>query len=201
MKASSISASTLRVILIISLAVLILSGTGGFLYLRALLVAKAEETAGVVANVDYSDKQLQSLKDAERKLNENASIEQKVREMVPAKESYAYQDAIVLNIIAIAKKAGVTIKNIDYTVATATGTDGNTSTVTLPGGITSTTANVTFESPLRYDNWLAFVHYIEQNTLRMQIANVSISSTGESADGHSLITSDGFTIGVYVRNG
>lgn len=204
MKATNLSAPALRAILIASLIGLIVIGTVGFLFLRTLLVTKADETASIVANASNSDAQLQALQNAERTLNENASVEQKVREMVPNKTSYEYQDAIVLNILAIAKKAGVNIKNIDY----GTGANSTTSnaqsgsasgSVALPGNISMITANITFESPLRYDNWLAFVHYIEMNTMKMEIGSVSISSEGV-VDGHSQITSDAFTIGVYVRN-
>jgi flagellar basal body-associated protein FliL len=200
------SAPALRAILIVSLVGLIIAGSGGFIFLRTLLIQKADDTATVVAQASDSDHQLQVLRTAERTLSENLSVEQKVQQMVPDKTSYEYQDAIALNILALAKKAGVTIKSIDYTSANAaaraaaTAQGNSASTVALPGGITSTTANITFESPLRYDQWLAFVHYLEMNTMKMQIASVSISSQGVTPDGHSLITSDGFTIGVYIRN-
>lgn len=203
MKASNLSAPALRGILIASLAGLIIFGTVGFLFLRTLLIQKADETATVVASASDSDSQLKTLKSAELALSEYASVEQKVKQMVPDKSQYEYQDAIALNLLALAKKAGVTIKNIDYTSggtgAAASAQGGSTSTVSLPGNITLTTASITFETPLRYDHWLAFVHYIEMNTMKMQISSVGITSEGV-ADGHSLITSDGFMIGVYIRN-
>jgi hypothetical protein len=165
MKASNLTAPGLRIILIVSLAILIIGGSVGFVFLRKLLVAKATDTAAVVAKVADGDKQLRSLQEAQSALNENASIERKVSEMVPAQASYEYQDKIVLSIIGVAKKAGVEIKNIDYSSGTgaATSAGGTSSGITLPGGISSTTASITFESPLRYDHWLAFVHYIEMN--------------------------------------
>lgn len=204
MKASSLSAPALRGILITSLAGLIIAGTIGFVFLRTLLIQKANETASIVARASDSDHQLQTLQAAKRTLLENASVEQKLKQMVPDKMGYEYQDAIALNILALAKKAGVVVKSIDYATAAASTTTptqgGAASGVVLSGGITSTTANIMFESPLRYDQWLAFVHYLETNAMKMQIANVSISSQGVAPDGHSLITSDGFRIGVYIRN-
>lgn len=205
MKRTKLTAAGLRMILIASLVVLLAAGTAGFIVIRGMLVKKATEVSDILSRVTTSDSKLQTLKDADKALSSYAAIEKKVNEMIPIKADYEYQDIITLNIIALAKKAGVNIKNIDFSSATTGGTTSTTGTSTssglsLPGGISSTTANVTFESPLRYDQWLAFLHYIEVNTLRMEIGSINISSTGTSQDGHALIDSSGFTIGVYIRN-
>lgn len=119
-----------------------------------------------------------------------------------------YQDQIILDITAIAAQSGISVQQISFSTdaapTTTPGPVGGTGattpvTVGLPAGIVQKTASITLANPIRYDNWLLFIRRIEANSMNMQIARISASNTGQSSGGYSLINSDAFTIGVYVR--
>lgn len=210
MKATNITAPLLRIILLVVLFLVTAAGIGGFIYIRGLLVQKADETAKVAAEAASSENRLSALRNAKSELDKNSNIEQKVRLMVAEAGSYHYQDQIIEDILEIGRQSEVTIKTITFsagadsaaTPATpATPTTTTTPAVVLPGGITQTTASVSIANPVRYDRWLMFVRRIEANDMNMQISKITATTAGKAENGHALISSDDFKIGIYIRNG
>lgn len=208
---TKISASVLSIILVAALVLLIAGATAGFIYVRGILLQKANDTAAVTTESANSNTQITVLKQEQAALNENAAVEQKVQSMVATGIKYTYQDQVVDALKAIAGSANVTITNIDFT-SSLTGTSTGTSTPTtgsigsgaaaplaIPGNVTLKQVNVTLASPLSYDNLMHFLRDVEQNTMSMKVARVSITGTGKTQGGSTLVNCDALTIGVYMR--
>ncbi len=206
---AKISAPVVSAILIACLLLIIAGATAGFLYVHGLLVQKADETARVTTESANSNEKINALKQEQAELKANAGVEKKVQDMLASNLQYTYQDQVVTALKAIASSANVSITNIDFTSAVAaTGTStppptsaagGAAAPITIPGGVTMKQVSITLASPLPYDNLILFLHYIEQNTMSMQVSKVSITGTGVSKDGKTLVSCDSLTLGVYMK--
>ena len=118
-----------------------------------------------------------------------------------------------VNWFALRTSAGVKVTNIDFQsvtpVAPATPTDavaaqdGTAATpgasASIPSYVQLTQANVTIATPLRYDNLLRFIKFVEQNTMTMKVSKLSLSSAGKSEGDSLLVNCDVLTVGVYTQ--
>jgi len=172
-----LTASMLRIILIIILILLIAGGVTGFIFLRDALVKQAQEAAKISAEALSSQDKLQNLKDAQAMLAANEDVEQKVSRMLATSIQYTYQDEIIRELKKLGDSAGVKVTNIDFmsTTPVTTPTPTNPSTAAQPDGATTgtpaqgtsipsnvklTQANITISTPLRYDNLLRFIRFV-----------------------------------------
>jgi len=211
-----LTASMLRIILIIILILLIAGGVTGFIFLRDALVKQAQEAAKISAEALSSQDKLQNLKDAQAMLAANEDVEQKVSRMLATSIQYTYQDEIIRELKKLGDSAGVKVTNIDFmsTTPVTTPTPTNPSTAAQPDGATTgtpaqgtsipsnvklTQANITISTPLRYDNLLRFIRFVEQNTMTMKVSKLGLSSAGESEGDQILVNCDVLTVGVYTR--
>ncbi len=205
------TAVKLRVILVILLIVSILLGIGAFLFIRTKLVEKAADSAKTIADAASSHNRVQSLRDAEKLLQENAAVEAKARAMVADSRNYQYQTRLFQDVVAIGAQAGVQVSAVNFTAATPgssaapaataapTGTSATPANAALPGGLNLIKADVTVKGPLPYEKLITFISYLERNTMKMQVAKVGITSTSSGTSGGSQVNSEVFSIGVYIR--
>lgn len=200
-KAKPINARTLRIILSILLVLVIGLGIAGFLAARNFLVQKSLDTAQTLADSEYAKKNVRSLSAAAQFINQHEEVEATAKNMVSESRSYVYQDKIIEDIIAIASRSGVTIESIDFTAdaqAAGAATPGNASTP-APSGLKQTNVVIALANPTRYDRLLNFIHAIEENKLKMRISKIGMTNTQQQSDGHANVSSDVFTIGVYIK--
>jgi len=207
-----LTASMLRIILIIILILLIAGGVTGFIFLRDALVKQAQEAAKISAEALSSQDKLQNLKDAQAMLAANEDVSR----MLATSIQYTYQDEIIRELKKLGDSAGVKVTNIDFmsTTPVTTPTPTNPSTAAQPDGATTgtpaqgtsipsnvklTQANITISTPLRYDNLLRFIRFVEQNTMTMKVSKLGLSSAGESEGDQILVNCDVLTVGVYTR--
>ena len=208
-----ITPAQLRIVLALALVLAIGAGIGGFILLRGVLASKATEISHIATEVRNLSDNIRKLEAAEKNLKANQDVEIKAQEMLAQSQSYQYQDQIITDLKSIAQSSGVTIKNVDFTIAqTATpaapaatpeqDTPGvATPTTTLPGGINQTKATISIESPVAYNNLLKFIRALESNSMKMQVSKVTINGSGTSGDAKDKdeVTSESFIIGVYIR--
>lgn len=176
-------------------------GVAGFIYSKNLLQNEAQETAKISAKAASSNEEIQSLTSAQVVIDKNKDVELKAANLASDSTSYLYQNRITTDISSIASRAGVEVDGIDFATTSAAATATTTPPVTsiLTGGVRETTFNVTVKNPVRYDKLMAFIRYIEQNSNKMQISKVSITSIAGAQNGAGMVTSDIFTVSVYVR--
>lgn len=205
----NITAPTLRIILTVSF-VLALVGSGLLVfYGNKILQTKATEANAVITQADTISQTNNRVDELWKELQSYQSVAEKADKIAADTTSYQYQDVIIKDMNLFAKKAGVQILSYDFSGAgsEATGASGATNgssaataapTATTSSGLKTTSASVTIETPVDYEKLLIFLHYIEQNITRMQIANISLADAdtdGSSPD----VNTNALTVEVYIK--
>lgn len=203
MKLNSLTPVKLRLVLISALLLLIALGVAAFILGNRMLAGVAQSSQEAVAKAEASNSSLQNLIETERRLKELSSTVDRADKLVSESKRYLYQDQIIKDINAYANEAGLKITNITFTDAKTTAVSGAAAPAVggggaAPGGVKSTTATVTLDTPIKYKSMLTFIHLIEQSLFRMQVSQIGISKGNES-DGPDSVVSDILTIEVYVR--
>ncbi len=197
-----LTASTLRILLIVMLFLVIALAIGGFYFAQIKLTEYASSISQLNADADAGSGNVETLKRLQVYLERQKLVIKKTEAIVADSKSYAYQDQIVDDIVAIGKAADIKITGFTFettgaatapTTAPATAAP-TTPAVVIPGGVKSTTANITVGSPANYDNVLDFIKRVERNPTKMQIKNVSMSKSGSNS-----VTAPTFAIEVYIR--
>lgn len=211
-KSITLTATSLRVILSVAF-ILMLTGSGVLVYFGLqVLRGEAADTRAIVSQADQISQTNSRTAQLWKTLQQEQDIVDKADRVVAESQSYQYQDVIIQDINAFARRAGVSVLSYDFTApaaaTTATpATTNETATSDSPADTTATTptsslkttsVNVAIATPVTYRNLLNFLHYIEQNLTRMQIASVSLGSAGADS-GPSAVTSNSLTIEVYIR--
>lgn len=203
MKRRPMTAAGLRLTLTISLFMIAALTCVAFYFITGLLDKAAEDVSHSGTEAASSQSNLSTLQKIQQELKKKQDVVQRAQSIVAESQSYQYQDQIITDLNGIAAGAGITITNIDFggeaasgqTAAPSTGQSGTTTPNTsTPTGVKSTSVSVTIQNPVGYENLLRFINAIEQNLTKMQIARIGISKS----DGGG-VTSEGFTIEVYIR--
>lgn len=197
-KGKSLTATSLRFILTISLFVISVLAYVGFSMIVDGLESTASDTSKTIADANNSRSNVQNLQRMQTELEKNKDAVSRASNIVAASKSYQYQDQIIKDLTDYANRAGISITNFDFsaTKSTSTSTPGAAPQATTPAptGVNSTSVSVTTQNPINYDSLLRFIYSIEQNLTKMQISSVGLSK--EASGG---VASDALTIEVYVR--
>lgn len=201
------SAARLRLILAVVIfllsALTIAIGFLGVQYLKQ----QAQEVKQVVYDAENSDRKLQRIQELAAELENNKDAAERAKQVIAESKSYQYQDVIIKDLQAMAKKAGVGITNFNFTAAgsgaktPSSGTSSGTTTAPsapLAGGLRSTTVDITLNNPVDYRSLLKFIHYIEQNLTKMQISKIGLAGANDEHN-PGAVSSEALTIEVYIR--
>lgn len=198
-KTKKMSATTLRIVLSVSLFVIAAVGVAGFTYAKGYLKTAAVDASRSMVDATASQDNLQTLQKIEKTLAADKEIVARTNSIVADSQSYQYQDQIINDLNSYAAKAGVSISNLDFTATPAAAAPaagpGTTTAAPQPAGIKSTSVAVTLNNPVGYNKLLAFIRSVELNLTKMQISRVSLSKGDDS----SSVTSDVLTIEVYIK--
>ncbi|QQG51041.1 MAG: hypothetical protein HZB75_00835 [Candidatus Saccharibacteria bacterium] len=201
MKRKTLTASMLRLYLSLSLFAITLLAGGALYFINEQLRAYAGEVSKVTAEANSSQNNVQALQKVQEELEKNKEVKERARNIVADNQSYQYQNQIITDLNGYAKKAGVTITNIDFSAgSTATPTtpstpkSGTTTTPAAPSGVKSTSASITLKNPVSYTRLLRFIKSIEDNLTKMQISRVGLARGTDNQ-----ITSEALSIEVYIR--
>lgn len=210
------SAVRFRIILLIALTASILAVVGVVIYGVGALNSYADEVKQQVIAAETSETSLENIRTQVNQLEQNQAAVERAKKIVADSQQYKYQDTIIRDIESFASRAGVGVLSYDFTAATdasAPSTPAQSpapSAPSQPGGgslnpgsqlaaptsnLRSTVVNISIASPVNYRNFLNFLHYIEQNLTKMQVASVSLSGAGSSTE----VSTGPLQIEVYVR--
>lgn len=168
-----LKATTVRIILFVAL-VLILAGIAASTYFaNSFLNTTAEEVATMQSEATAVDAKIQNLLDLKKQLDENKAIVKKAENIVADSKLYQYQNQIIEDFSAYARKANISIQS--YTFQSANANNAKGAAAAKSSGGNSTTVTIAFGERISYNNLLHFLHLIEKNVTRMQISGVSIS--------------------------
>ncbi|QJU07776.1 hypothetical protein FBF29_03715 [Candidatus Saccharibacteria bacterium oral taxon 488] len=198
-------AVTMRIVFALSL-VLILVGMGGVVYFGyTMLQGTAEEVSKIQTEAKAVDAKVQNLARLEKEMEKYKDSVAKAQQLVAETQQYQYQNQIINDLTAYANKSGVGIAGFTFTSGSAgaksnsgsSGTSGtnNSSSSNSAAGPKSMKVSVRLNEKTDYMALLRFMHLIEQNLMRMQIASVSMSKT----EGTGQVNTQTLEVEVYVR--
>lgn len=221
MNLSSITPVKLRVILSLCLVILSVIGVGLFTVGYNKLKTFSTSVQTVATEAQASQSSVQDLTVTKQLLSQDQDAVDRASQLVAESKSYLYQDQIISDINTYAGEAGLAITNISFnnpttaavgaapaaapaavaTPAAAPGVAGAAPVAgASPTGVKSMTASVTIKNPTDYLSMLKFIHLIEQSLFRMQISQVGISASTDTANSTAnQVSSDILTIEVFVR--
>jgi len=195
------NAVKLRYTLFASMAILIgLFGVGYYFlshYLRDQVVA----TDHAQIDADLASQNTTYIQQLQSALNNNKLAVDKVQQIVGSQTDYAYQDQAIDQIYTIAGEYGISINGYAFPDTTGAGTTatpgaGATGKAALPSGVKQVLINVTFKSPITYDNYILFLRALELNLTRFQVDGIDI--TPDSSNPNQ-ITNSSVGIEMFVR--
>ena len=198
-------AVTMRIVFALSL-VLILVGMGGVVYFGyTMLQGTAEEVSKIQTEAKAVDAKVQNLALLEKEMEKYKDSVAKAQQLVAETQQYQYQNQIINDLTAYANKSGVGIAGFTFTSGSAgaksnSGSSGTSGTNNSSGsnsavGPKSMKVSVRLNEKTDYMALLRFMHLIEQNLTRMQIASVSMSKT----EGTGQVNTQTLEVEVYVR--
>lgn len=194
----SLSATQLRIVLMASIGVITLIGGVGFYFIEQQLHVYAVQVSHISEDASTSDNDITTLQNLQKKLADSTDSIKRTESIVADSKFYQYQDQIIHDLNTYANRAGVTISSFVFDSNTG-GKIGAPTTTGQAGtsisGLKSTTVSITLKTPTKYKNLMNFVHYVEQNLTKMQIANVSLTK-GTNADE---VSTNALLIEVYTK--
>lgn len=196
-------AVTMRIVLALVLVVILGGMIGGFYVAYTMLQTTAAEVAKTQTEAQKLDAKVQNLAQLEKQLEKYKDSVAKAQQIVADSQSYQYQNQIITDITYYAVQAGVTVSGFTFSGNTASAGSGSskaasTTLNTAPqssAGPKSIMVSVQLGEKVGYMELLRFMHLIEQNLTRMQIANVNLSKSDEPGK----VSSQALNVEVYVR--
>lgn len=210
------NATLLRTLLFVSILVVTLIASAGFLFGLGIIKGYAVEVSHKKVDAEASNGNIQALERIKKELGENSDILNKVSLL--KSDSQFPEFRIVDEIRKIAANNNLTIDSFTYAdSATATGTAPATGSTTTPPATTTTppagtsvgpktvSLSVTLKSPITYSNLLQFTYDIEQNLPKMKLTGISVSagagsqSGDQSASDPNQVSIQPITIEMYIN--
>ena len=178
-------AVTMRIVFALSL-VLILVGMGVVVYFGyTMLQGTAEEVSKVQTEAKAVDAKVQNLARLEKEMEKYKDSVAKAQQLVAEARQYQYQNQIINDLTTYASQSGVGIAGFTFASGSAgsKSSSGSSSTSGASGSTGASTGagpksikvSVRLNEKTDYMALLRFMHLIEQNLTRMQIASVSMS--------------------------
>lgn len=199
----TVSASRLRIALSITLLLLIATGIAiaviGINYIQDY----ARDVNETVISADNRSNDTNQLTQDIAEYNRNTEAVQLAEDIVAKRESYQYQDDAYKDLLSIARRAGVSIRQYTFSDSDPSlGSNSGAQNVSQPSSsgasLRPSYITITLASPVDYANFLNFLHYMEQNLIKMQIKKVSLSAA--SRDGTSgAVVADELIIEVFTK--
>lgn len=198
-KFSSLSPVKLRIALLMSIAAIVIISAVGFWFFRGWLESYATSVSEDAQKVEASNSSVTNLQNVKKELEENSVAVNRTKNIIADSKSYAYQNQIINDIDAFAKASGVTIAG--YGFATTDATTGTAAAspdaAPAPAGLKTTSITVTINNPVRYQSIMNFIHSIESNLTKMQIAGITLRQ--DPAGGSDSVSIEPISVEVYIK--
>lgn len=196
----------LRIILCITIVLLLVIAAFGFMFFRGQLVAYAEEVNKSAREATISTNDIATLEKLKKELQDDKVAVTRANNIVADSKSYQYQDQIINDLSVYAKVAGVVVSGYSFisdipaadsaSTSTSAATSDTQAPAPAPSGLKSTKVAITLKNPVDYRATMRFIHAIELNLTKMQLAGISLTG---SADNKNQVSANPLTIEVYIR--
>lgn len=185
------NAVKLRIVLVIGLVVSLAALGTGVWWLQGALAAQVAKTDHARADADIAQLELEKLRRLEIQLQEQKDIVERAAQIAATADNYQYQDQVVKDVEAYAKRHDIAIANFDFSGASAPGASTNS-----PAGTTRTPFSVSLRGPLSFDKFMNFLRDIENNLTKLQVSSLSLTPT---ADDPKMVTNPTLSLVVYLK--
>lgn len=178
--------------------IVILSGVG-FWFFKGWLASYASDVSTKAQQAETSSSDITTLQRLKTQLEQDSVAVNRTKNIVADSKSYEYQNQIVTDLSTYAKNSGITIESYSFDAGTsAAGAAAPTAGATpAPAGLKTTKVSITISNPVKYDTAMRFIHSIELNLTKMQLAGVSLHKDTGASD--NFVTLDPLTVEVYIR--
>ncbi len=224
---NGLTAAKLRIVLFSAIFLLLAIGGGAFWLLRNSLAEFANDVQVAKVKASVSDADIAQLQHIKETLEEDQVAVERAKNIVADSQTYQYQDQIVNDINAYAKRAGIVVTGFAFSSGSDSGdsssssSSASTSASTEPGSSTpiegaemadptegvsaapelkTTSVTVSIQSPVDYKAIMRFIHSLELNLTKMQLSGISLTkaSDGEGSS-PSQVAANALTIEVYMK--
>lgn len=215
-KSKALSASTVEKLLVVGVLLLIVTLVFIIYVMNGFLAEKAREADHAQTDAKISDTDLENMKRAGIKLDQEKTTVERTRKIIAESKLYLYQNEIVNDFQTYASGArvekiiGFTFAQNSSTTTTTTaskpassgsaapaaaGAGGTVPASAQPKGVHSIQTTINF-GETNYQSMLKFIKFIEQNVTRMQITDLTLSPKAEDAN---ILSNPTMIIQVYTR--
>ncbi|MDO4773622.1 MAG: hypothetical protein Q4A37_00660 [Candidatus Saccharibacteria bacterium] len=204
----TLNAVTMRYILSALLLLLLAGMAGSFYFAYTMLHDRATEAANKQAELGSIDLRVQALDTLKKDLAKYKPSVERAANIAASAKSYQYQNQIIDDLKFYATTASVSIDSFSFKDESgskpAAKPAGSTPATSAPsptsgsGGaaaLKSTQVSIQLGKNVGYTNLLHFLHLIEKNLTRMQIADLSLSRGEDNAN----VSVQTLTLEVYIR--
>lgn len=194
------TATRLRLILFASIAVMIIAISIGFYFLQSYLYSFSVNVSHANEDASTSATDIATFGRLEDRLETDAGTIKRVESIVADSKSYEYQDQIITDLNTYAARTGVSISSFSFNAGgaaaagTTTAPTANPTIAPIPG-LKATAVSITLASPTKYKNLMNFIHSIEQNLTKMQLASLSLTKGAANDE----VTINTLEIEVYIK--
>jgi len=187
-KAKTMTAVSLRTILVIALLITIAASCLGFYQAQGQLREFAVTVGQIIGNSKSGTTSPDGLIALQQQLAARQTSIDKAASVTVA--GTGYQSQAIKDLTKYATDTGITITN--YTASDVATTATATTEIF---GIKSKYLTITLQNPVKMNSLVKFLSLVETNLPKMQLTGISLSQ----ADGNSMVSVDPLTIGVYTK--
>lgn len=207
--AGQLTASKLRILLIVGVVLLLLAQGGLIVLGQNAISAYGQQVSSAVALSSSNEKTLRDLESVSLALKQRESTVNKSKQLIASKEdeTYTYQNRIIQDISRYAEKAGLNATGFAFASdapaasgasaapAAAAPVAGAAAATGTPAGVSPVNVTVTFAEEGSYESFYKFLQLLEGNLLRMKIDGLKLSRPGEAgaSTGISSLTIQAYT--------
>lgn len=183
-------ATLLRLILACSLVVLVgLCSVAGW-WANEVLKQNVAQADHAKIDAEVSQQEVEKLRILQTELANKKDIVERAAQIASTAQNYQYQDQVVSDLQAYARKTGIEIAAFDF----ASGGAGEAPAG--PAGTTLTPFTINLRGPLAYDKVMQFLRDIENNLTKLQVTSLSLSPSKEDT---KLLTNPSMSLVVYLK--
>jgi hypothetical protein len=199
----SLNASQLRIMLVASIiGIIVLIGIG-FYFIQAQLYSFAVVVSHANEDATTSRDDISIFEKLQQQLADDDATVKRAQDIVADSKQYEYQNQIIVDLNTYAARSGISIASFTFddngaqtpgASALPPSTTGVRPKVSITG-LKSTTVSISLKTPTKYRDLMNFVHSIEKNLTKMQLASFA-ATKGEKADEVAINTLE---IEVYIK--
>lgn len=176
-----------------ALVVLLVVTIAGLYFANQKLVAIANKTSRLRAEIELSQKQLDAYSLTKVKVDTLGYANELATKVLPDSTE---QSAVVAEVSQFALRARLGVSQISFADKDVVVPATNGKKVTPPKDVTIIPISVQFKEGSKYENILEFLRYVENNQRRMQVVNINLKPSDKDRTQLSTVT---VLMNLYVK--